>query len=390
MDVRSLQDSWAVVAKSGDEVPHFFYGHLFLTHPELREMFPVSMAAQRDKLVGALGRIVSNVDKLPEVTPFIEQLGRDHRKFDVIAQHYPAVGASLLATLQHFLGAAWTQQLATDWAEAYGLIAKVMVTAAEQSEDTEPPWWPAEVVSVERRTLDVTVLQLRPEQHFPYEPGQSFAMEIPARPRLWRYYSPANAPRDDGTVEVHVQLIAGGQVSTSIARSLKPGDHVRMGAPVGDRLTLPDLGDADSVLMVAGGTGLAPLRAVIEQLDRRWSDSGAAPRVHLFHGARWAWNLYEHQLLSQLAGRAWFEYTPVISDDTSYPGVRGLVGSVAARHPGARDCTSLVCGPTAMVEHTVAELVGAGQAENRIRYELFDDVNTTETRVGQGGDPSDN
>ncbi|HEX6443675.1 MAG TPA: globin domain-containing protein [Streptosporangiales bacterium] len=390
MDTRSLQDSWAVVAKSGEDVPHFFYGHLFLTHPELREMFPVSMAAQRDKLVSALGRIVSNVDRLAEVTPFVEQLGRDHRRFDVVAQHYPAVGASLLATLQHFLGAAWNERLATDWAEAYGLIAKVMVTAAEQAEESEPPWWPAEVVSVERRTLDVSVLQLRPEQSFSYEPGQSFAMEVPSRPRLWRYYSPANAPRDDGTVEVHVQLVAGGQVSTSITRSLKPGDRVRMGAPVGDRLTLPDVDDDGSVLMVAGGTGLAPLRAVIEQLDRRWANSGAAPRVQLFHGARWAWNLYEHQLLTGLAGRTWFDYTPVISDDSSYPGVRGLVGSVAARRASTRDCTTLVCGPSAMVEHTVAELVGAGHAENRIRYELFDKLDATDTRVGQGGDPSDN
>ncbi|MBO0829493.1 MAG: flavohemoprotein [Streptosporangiales bacterium] len=386
MDTRALQDSWAVVAKSGDEVPHFFYAHLFLNHPELREMFPVSMAAQRDKLVSALGRVVSNVDKLGEVTPFIEQLGRDHRRFEVVAQHYPAVGASLLVTLQHFLGAAWTQQLATDWAEAYGLIAKVMVTAAEQSEETEPAWWSAEVVSAERRTLDVTVLQLRPELPFSYEPGQSFAMEIPARPRLWRYYSPANAPREDGTVEIHVQLVAGGQVSTSISRSLKPGDRVRMGAPVGDRLTLPDANDGRPLLLVAGGTGLAPLRAVIEHLDRAWANTGRAPRVHLYHGARWAWNLYEHQLLSQLASRPWFDYTPVISDDTSYPGVRGLVGAVAARHPGPRECTSLVCGPTAMVEHTVAQLVGAGHSETDIRYELFENLDSTETRVAQAGD----
>lgn len=60
--------------------------------------------ATRDKLVRALGQVVSNVDRLGEVSPLIEQLGRDHRRFDVVAEHYPAVGASLLATLEHFLG----------------------------------------------------------------------------------------------------------------------------------------------------------------------------------------------------------------------------------------------------------------------------------------------
>src|SRR5262245_38642363 len=116
MDTAALKDSWAIVAKSGDEVPLYFYSHLFLSHPELRELFPISMAAQRDKLVTALGRIVSNVDRVDEVQPFIEQLGRDHRRFSVIAEHYSAVGASLLATLQQFLGPSWTESLAADWA----------------------------------------------------------------------------------------------------------------------------------------------------------------------------------------------------------------------------------------------------------------------------------
>lgn len=108
MDPAALKNSWALVAKSGDEVPLFFYSHLFLSHPEVREMFPVSMAAQRDKLVGALGAVVSNAAQIDEVVPFLQQLGRDHRRFSVVAEHYSAVGASLLATLQHFLGAAWT------------------------------------------------------------------------------------------------------------------------------------------------------------------------------------------------------------------------------------------------------------------------------------------
>ncbi|MDN5854139.1 MAG: globin domain-containing protein, partial [Actinomycetia bacterium] len=71
MDPAALKDSWQTVTKSGDDVPLFFYSHLFLTHPELRSMFPVSMSNQRDKLVGALGTIVSNVDQIDEVTGFI-------------------------------------------------------------------------------------------------------------------------------------------------------------------------------------------------------------------------------------------------------------------------------------------------------------------------------
>jgi NAD(P)H-flavin reductase/hemoglobin-like flavoprotein len=380
MDTAALKDSWELVTKSGDEVPLFFYSHLFLTRPDLRAMFPISMSAQRDRLVEALGRIVSNVDQLDEVTPFIQQLGRDHRRFSVVAEHYNAVGASLLATLRHFLGAAWNDRLAADWAAAYGVIAKVMVEAAEEStERNDPAWWDADVVSVERRTMDVTVLEIRPTQPYRYLPGQSFAMEVPQRPRLWRYFSPANAPREDGTIELHVQLVDGGQVSGALVRSVREGDAVKLGAAVGEALTW-SREDRRDLVMVAGGTGLAPLRAVLDQVDRAWQEEGVGQRVHLFHGARVPWNLYDRQWLSALAGdRSWFDYTEVVSDDHSFPGARGPVGSVAAADGPWRERVAMVCGGPQMVAHTVDELVAAGIAAEDVKCEQFHHVGAGDT-----------
>ncbi|MEN3265200.1 globin domain-containing protein [Pseudonocardia sp.] len=371
MDPVALKSSWAVVAKSGDDVPLFFYSHLFLSHPELRELFPVSMAGQRDKLVGALAAVVSNVDQLDAVVPFIQQLGRDHRRFSVVAEHYNAVGASLLATLQHFLGPAWTPQLASEWAGAYGAISAVMVQAAEEAAGTSPAHWPAEVVGVDRRTMDVTVIQVRPSEPLAYAPGQSVAMEIPYRPRRWRYFSPANAPRDDGLIEFHIQLVPGGQVSGPAVRSLRIGDSVRLAAPVGNGLTLDGI-DGRDVVMIAGGTGLAPLRAMLEALDKGWHGPGGTPNVHLFHGVRMSWNLYEHHRLSRLAQRPWFDYTPVVSEDPSFPGRRGLIGEVAATSRSSwENQIALVCGSPEMVAHTVRQLTKAGLPEVSIRTEHF-------------------
>jgi hemoglobin-like flavoprotein len=104
LDVQRLKDSFARVAMHGDAVPLFFYSDLFLRHPETRELFPVSMAAQRDRLVHALARIVSDVDHLDALRGYVQDLGREHRKFGAVAGHYPAVGTSLLATLAHFKG----------------------------------------------------------------------------------------------------------------------------------------------------------------------------------------------------------------------------------------------------------------------------------------------
>jgi NAD(P)H-flavin reductase/hemoglobin-like flavoprotein len=370
MDTAALQRSWDRVTRHGHAVPLYFYSHLFLSHPDIRAMFPLNMSHQRDKLVSALGRAVSHVDQLEKDAAFLEYLGRDHRKYAVVTEHYNAVGVSLCATLAHFLGDDWTEDLAADWAAAYQVIARIMVEAADTSTEDTPDWWDAEVVSVERRMMDLTHITIQPTRQLIYQPGQSLSMEIPQRPRMWRYFSPANAPREDGSIDIHVQQVDGGQVSTALCRSLKPGDMVKLGAPVGDRLTRKphDTGD---LLMVAGGTGLAPLRSVLEQIDREWHRTGQAPHVQLLHGVRMPWHLYDRPLLRELAKeRPWFDYTEVVSDDPSYPGTRGKVGTVAARQE-LSGRTAIVCGGPQMVAHTLEQLNAAGLRPENIKYEHF-------------------
>jgi NAD(P)H-flavin reductase/hemoglobin-like flavoprotein len=372
MDTAALKASWGRVAAAGDDVPLYFYSHLFLSHPEVRSMFPIQMTAQREKLVAALGAVVSNVESLDDVVPILEQLGRDHRRFSVVAEHYSAVGASLLATLKRFLGTSWTPELADTWAQAYGVVAKVMVAAAEQNEDVAPAWWEADVIKVERRSVEVAVLEVEPREPFPYRAGQSVAVEIPQRPRLWRYFSPANAPSASGRLQFHVQPIAGGLVSTAAVRRLSEGDTIKLAAPVGEQLTLPEDGPLPDLLMVAGGTGLAPLRAVLEEIDNGWESSGFAPKVHLFHGSRMPWNLYDHEHLSNMARKPWFDYTPVVSEDRTYYGAQGLVASVAAKAGDWSQRIAMVCGSPAMVRHAVKELEAVGVPAGSIRREQFD------------------
>ena len=370
MDAQALQRSWDRVTRHGDQVALYFYSHIFVSHPETRAMFPLSMAGQRDKFVSALGRIVSHAHQIDGDADFLRHLGRDHRKYAVVAGHYDAVGASLVATLKHFLGEEWDEELAAEWAAAYQVIARIMVEAAENSQETTPDAWDADVVAVERRTMDLTLLTVRPRHGYDFRPGQSVSMEIPQRPRQWRYFSPANAPRHDGSLDLHVQQIDGGQVSTAVVRKLAVGDTVRLGAPVGERLTRP-VGDQRDLIMVAGGTGLAPLRAVVEQIDQEWQRSRRAPRVHLLHGVRMPWHLYDRPRLRELAeSRPWFDYTEVVSDDPSYPGTRGRVGSVAARQ-ALHARTAMVCGGPQMVAHTLEQLTAAGMRPEDIKYEHF-------------------
>jgi len=367
LDIARLRESFARVAMHGDELPLFFYSDLFIKHPEVRDLFPISMAAQRGHLVDALVKIVSQVDNVAELTAFLQGLGRDHRKFGAVAEHYDAVGASLLATLEHFSGPAWTPELAADWLAAYQLMGSVMIEAARTDEQLWPAWWRGTVVAYERRAFDITVLFVRPEPQMDYLPGQSVAIECPSRPKLWRYYSMANAPRRDGLLEFHIRLIDGGAVSMALNSSNIADTELRLGPPVG-ALTLNDPASGRDILLVAGSTGLAPLKAILEQV----AALPRPPTVHLFFGARTADGLYDLDSLEKLAAQhPWLTVTPAVSADSKFAGETGSLPDVVARHGDWSGHDAYVAGPTEMVREAVTRLTSAGLAKEQIHIEDF-------------------
>jgi NAD(P)H-flavin reductase/hemoglobin-like flavoprotein len=365
VDENRLKDSFARVAAHGDAVALFFYSDLFLRQPELRDMFPLSMSAQRDRLLTALGQIVSDVGNVDSLVPFLQDLGRDHRKFGTIAGHYPAVGVSLLATLRHFSGSDWTPDLAEEWEAAYGVIASVMASAAQQ-EEAAPAWWDAQLISHERRSLEVAVLRLVPARWLPYLPGQSVALEVPQfRPRVWRYYSMANAPRDDGTLDFHIRMNGGGQVSPALIRGLQVGTHVRLGPPVGT-FTLDPQGRRD-ILLVAGGTGLAPAKALIEQL------ASQPRRTHLIAGGRDADDLYDLPHLEKMAvAYPWLTVTWTAASGNPGPHAEaGTVTDILARAGTWRDHDAYVSGPSTTVTQASNRLTELGVPQDQIHVEDF-------------------
>jgi NAD(P)H-flavin reductase/hemoglobin-like flavoprotein len=367
MDTVALRTSWASVAAQGSRAAEVFYAVLFSIAPELRPMFPVAMAAQRDKLLVALGHIVSHVDDPNVVAGFLTQLGRDHRRFAVAEHHYPIVGRALLTTLQRTLGPAWTTELARDWSHAYELVSQLMIDGARHATSFEPAWWDADVASVERRTPNVTVLTVAPRHSYTFLPGQSIAVESELRPRVWRYLSPANAMRADYTIEFHVRAVPGGQVSPALAYGLRTGHTLKLGAPVGTGLARAHTATSD-LLLIAGGTGLAPMRAIIEHR----ATARRSERVTLVVGANTASDLYDRERLLRLDQHLpWLEVLPALAVDRTWRGETGTAVQVALRR---RDWTGheiYVCGSPAMVDGTERALREAGYLADTIHAERF-------------------
>jgi NAD(P)H-flavin reductase/hemoglobin-like flavoprotein len=386
MDTVALRQSWAQFLMAGPEAAKYFYATLFVIAPETRSMFPTNMQYQQDKLLTALGHIITHVDDERELTAFAQRLGADHRRFQgrdgqgrpvpLAEWHYVWVGQALLATLERFLGPRWTPSLRADWAAAYEMVARLMLTGAAEAERSTPPYWEAEVLAVQRRRADVCVFTVRPNYLCDYLPGQSLPVQVPEL-RTWRYLSPANAPRPDGTIEFHVR--ATGRFSTHLVRKLSAGDQLLLGLPVGTALSSYDRAPQLPLLLVAGGTGLAPLRAVVEALRQ-----GPQRATTLVVGGKTPEDLYDDRALRELASApsaeswrsggsgGWLRYVPTVESGWQWQGAVGTAGDTAARLGPWRDTEVLVCGSPEMTRATIATLTMSGVPSQRILVESYD------------------
>src|SRR3546814_3776176 len=109
---------WSSNVCSSDLV--LFYTRLFETAPEVKPLFKGDIKEQGRKLMATIGLAVSSLDRLPQLVPVVQDLGRKHAGYGVRDDHYDAVGAALLWTLEQGLGPDFTPETRTAWTEGYG------------------------------------------------------------------------------------------------------------------------------------------------------------------------------------------------------------------------------------------------------------------------------
>ena len=125
-----VRTSWEQLEPVGEIAAALFYGRLFELDPSLRHLFRGNLAEQGRKLMQALAMVVRGLDRLEQLVPAVEALGRRHGAYGVEDAHYETVSAALLWTLERGLGRAYTPAVRDAWSEAYWLVAEVMKRAA--------------------------------------------------------------------------------------------------------------------------------------------------------------------------------------------------------------------------------------------------------------------
>lgn len=245
----------------------------------------------------------------------------------------------------------------------------------------QAPEWTSTVVGHHRLRHDLAVIRLIGE-FVPFAAGQSVEVRVPQHPGVRRRLSPALPPSLDGKLEFHVRTVPGGWCSGAIVADTQPGDEWRIGAPAGGFWVDPD---GDEVVMIAGGTGLAPMRAQILELARKPSP----PPTYLFVGGRSPRDLYASDMLYLLAAELpWLTVIPVVENpndpnwvDEWYEQSRvdigfapddllyGTLADVLGSHGAFVEHQVLVCGSPAMVQTTVDRLLETGTPPERIQFE---------------------
>ena len=226
------------------------------------------------------------------------------------------------------------------------------------------PWTPAEVVEVRDETSAIRTLVLDVPDWPGHRAGQSVDVRLTAESgyATQRPYSLASAP-EDPRLELTVQRMGDGEVSPWLAREARAGDRLEIRGP-GGRSFSWHVEDGGPLLLVAGGSGLVPLRAMLRhrlaldaKLDTRLVLSVRTEEDQLYAAEIEAWRAAGVRVtvtLTRAGGRR----------------VDAAMLAEAGPPPEARPHV-FVCGPTAFVEAAATYLLRAGHDADRVRTERF-------------------
>lgn len=213
---------------------------------------------------------------------------------------------------------------------------------------------PSRVLSLERKSHDVMIvkLQLPANDTMQYHAGQY--VEFILRDGARRSYSMANAPHNGPGIELHIRHMPGGKFTDHVFGAMKEKEILRLEGPYGSFFLRED--SDKPIILLASGTGFAPIKALIEHLQHR----GITRPVSLYWGGRRPGDLYmQDWILERLAEMPQLRYVPVISHaqpEDAWQGRTGFVHrAVLEDHADLSGHQVYACGAPIVVESARAD-----------------------------------
>lgn len=243
--------------------------------------------------------------------------------------------------------------------------------ALEVPEEVRIRRLPCRVETHERLCHDVVrlVVKLPALDPFVFLPGQY--VDFLLRDGRRRSYSIASPPHESERLEFHVRRVEGGEFTTQVFEQIDARALLRLEGPLGGFWLREDSGRP--VVMVAGGTGFAPIKSMLAHLIH----AGATQPVRCYWGVRRPRDLYEGELVARWAAEHdWLEFIPVMSEalpEDEWAGRTGWVHeAVLDDYPSLAGVDVYAAGPPPMIA-VIQELFPArGLPQGRLFFDSFE------------------
>ena len=262
-----------------------FYTKMFENNPEVKPFFNSSNQAggqQQRALAGAIVAFAKNVDNIPALASAVELISNKHASLMIKPEHYPIVGANLLASIQELLSLPEDHDIITAWGEGYWFLANVLIEREKElyaaNAKRDGGWAGFRQFRIARRVKEsslITSFYLEPEdgEGLPeYLPGQYITVRVPTPDgsTTMRNYSLSDVSSTQAfRISVkHEKGSKGSQVpgfvSTYLHTVLEEGGMIEVGPPCGEFVLDTDIASTKPLVFLAGGIGITPLMSMVK------------------------------------------------------------------------------------------------------------------------------
>lgn len=364
----------------GETITTHFYNIMFSEYPEVKAYFNQAHQAQGTQpraLANSVLAYAANIDRLEALKDALPAIIQKHVSLDIRPEHYPIVGSCLLKAIREVLGEAATDDIINAWAEAYGQLANILISAEEavySAHASQPGGWRGprrfRLTRKQAESEVITSFYFEPEDGgaiMSFQPGQylTVLLSVDGEP-LRRNYSLSCAP-GESFYRISVKRETGGVASNYLHDRVNEGDVVELLPPSGEFV----LNSAHRPLvLLTGGVGITPAMSMLK---------AAAPSGRPIEFVHAALNSKVHafqdevrELMAQYPNvRASYVYSEPLADDKAH--AHGFVSRdlLASVLPANGDADLYFIGPKPFMNMVYRFANELKLPKDQVRFEFF-------------------
>lgn len=273
-----------ILDEHAETLTRHFYKRMFSHNPEVQAFFNPAhqhSGSQQRALAGAICAYAANIDNLSVLGGAVELIAQKHAALQIKPEHYPIVGANLLASIREVLGAGATDEVVEAWAEAYGFLADILIGREAEiyrEQEAAPGGWAGfksfRVIRKEKESDIITSFYLQPAEGGAvpdFKPGQyvTVRMPTPCGHTTMRNYSLSDRPGRD-YLRISVKREEGpkadtpkGYVSNMLHDTVEVGTVIELAPPSGEFFLDVAAKHDRPLVLLAGGIGITPLLSIL-------------------------------------------------------------------------------------------------------------------------------